>query len=61
MLLRAENLDILTIARRLGHESTKSTKIYLRADGRLKQPAIERIGRGDYTSSDTVLAFLDRL
>ena len=29
MLLRAENVDINTIALWLGHESTKSTEIYL--------------------------------
>jgi len=32
MLLRAENVDIHTIALWLGHESTKSTEIYLHAD-----------------------------
>ena len=42
MLLRAPNIDILTIALWLGHESTKSTEIYLHADNKLKQQAIER-------------------
>jgi integrase/recombinase XerD len=66
MLLRAENLDTLTIARRLGHESTRSTEVYSRADERLKQPATERTvptepRRGRYMPRDAVLAFLDRL
>jgi integrase len=42
MLLRAENIDIHTIALWLGHESTKSTEVYLHADNKLKQQAIER-------------------
>ena len=42
MLLRARDVDILTIALWLGHESTKSTEIYLHADDKLKQQAIDR-------------------
>ena len=42
MLLRAENVDIATIALWLGHESTNSTEIYLHADNKLKQQAIDR-------------------
>jgi hypothetical protein len=42
MLLRAEKVDIYTIALWLGHESTKSTEIYLHADNKLKQQAIDR-------------------
>jgi site-specific recombinase XerD len=66
MLLRARDVDILTIALWLGHESTKSTEIYLHADNRLKQQAIERtapIGTppGRYKPPDLVLAFLDGL
>jgi len=66
MLLRAENTDILTIALWLGHESTKSTEIYLHADNKLKQKAIERAAPtgtppGKYRPPDTLLAFLDRL
>jgi integrase/recombinase XerD len=66
MLLRAENIDILTIALWLGHESTKSTEIYLHADNRLKQQAIERTTPtgtrpGRYQPRDTLLAFLERL
>jgi integrase/recombinase XerD len=63
MLLRAENVDIYTIALWLGHATVKSTEIYLHADNKLKQDAIERaapIGTrpGRYRPADTLLAFL---
>ena len=66
MLLRAENVDILTIALWLGHESSKSTEIYLHADNKLKQAAIDRIAPtgtppGRYKPADSVLAFLEDL
>jgi integrase len=66
MLLRAENVDILAIALWLGHESTKSTEIYLHADNKLKQQAIDRTTPtgtppGRYQPPDTLLAFLERL
>ncbi len=66
MLLRAQNVDILTIALWLGHESTKSTEIYLHADDRLKQQAIERTAPtgtrpGRYQPPDSLLAFLEGL
>lgn len=66
MLLRARNIDILTIALWLGHESTKSTEIYLHADNKLKQQAIERTTPtgtppGRYKPPDALLAFLDGL
>jgi integrase/recombinase XerD len=67
MLLRARGIDIFTIALWLGqHESTKSTEIYLHADNKLKQQAIERTTPtgtppGRYKPPDTLLAFLDEL
>jgi site-specific recombinase XerD len=66
MLLRAENVDIYTIALWLGHATTKSTEIYLHADDKLKQEAIERaapIGTrpGRYRPADTLLAFPEAL
>ena len=66
MLLRARDIDILTIALWLGHESTKSTEIYLHANNKLKQRAIERAAPtgtppGRYKPPDTLLAFLDEL
>ena len=66
MLLRAENVDIHTIALWLGHESTKSTEPYLHADNKLKQQAIERTAPtgtrpGRYRPPDTLMAFLEAL
>jgi site-specific recombinase XerD len=66
MLLRAEKVDIYTIALWLGHESTKSTEIYLHADNKLKQEAIDRTAPtgtppGRYKPPDRLLAFLERL
>lgn len=66
MLLRAEKVDIYTIALWLGHESTKSTEIYLHADNQLKQQAIDRTAptgtpAGRYKPPDQLLAFLERL
>ncbi len=66
MLLRARDIDIFTIALWLGHESTKSTEVYLHADNKLKQQAIERTAPtgtppGRYKPPDTLLAFLDGL
>jgi integrase/recombinase XerD len=66
MLLRAENVDIYTIALWLGHATVKSTEMYLHADNKLKQDAIERaapIGTrpGRYRPTDTLLAFLEGL
>jgi site-specific recombinase XerD len=66
MLLRAEHIDILTIALWLGHESTKSTEIYLEADLDITQQAIERttpLGTppGRYRAPDALLAFLETL
>jgi integrase/recombinase XerD len=66
MLLRAENVDIYTIALWLGHASIKSTEIYLHADNKLKQQAIERAAPtgtppGRYRPPDQLLAFLETL
>lgn len=66
MLLRAQNIDILTIALWLGHESTKSTEIYLHADNKIKQQAIDRTAPtgtppGRYRPPDALLAFLETL
>ena len=66
MVLRARDIDVLTIALWLGHESTKSTEIYLHADNRLKQQAIDRtapVGTppGRYQPPEPLLAFLERL
>jgi integrase/recombinase XerD len=66
MLLRAGEIDTATIALWLGHESTKTTRIYEHADPALKEQAIARIAPlgtkpGRYRPSDALLAFLEAL
>ncbi len=66
MLLRANGVDIATIALWLGHESTQTTHIYEHADPTLKEQAIARTAPlgakpGRYRPSDTLLAFLEAL
>jgi integrase/recombinase XerD len=66
MLLRAGNVDIHTIALWLGHESIKSTEVYLHADNKLKQRAIDRTAPtgtqpGRYRPPDKLMSFLDGL
>jgi integrase/recombinase XerD len=66
MLLRAGNIDIATIALWLGHESTKTTRIYEHADPKLKEQAVARIAPlgvrpGRHRPSDALLAFLQDL
>ncbi|MGH9044941.1 MAG: tyrosine-type recombinase/integrase, partial [Acidimicrobiales bacterium] len=59
-------VDISTIALWLGHESTKSTEIYLHADLALKEQALARtappsVGRRRFRAPDSLLAFLAAL
>jgi len=66
MLLRQAGVDTTAIALWLGHESLKSTQIYLHADLALKQQALDRTAPvhtrpGRYRAPDSLLAFLDRL
>jgi integrase/recombinase XerD len=66
MLLRAQDVDIATIALWLGHESTQTTHIYEHADSALKDKAIARTAPlggkpGRYRPTDTLLAFLEAL
>jgi integrase/recombinase XerD len=66
MLLRANGVDIATIALWLGHESSQTTHIYEHADPALKEKAIARTAPlgakpGRYRPSDTLLAFLESL
>jgi integrase/recombinase XerD len=65
MLLLANN-DIATVALWLGHESTRSTEIYIHADDQVKQKAIETVAPvgtppGRYRPPDKLLAFLQAL
>jgi len=66
MLLRSGEIDTATIALWLGHESTKTTRIYEHADPALKEQAIARIAPlgtkpGRYRPADALLAFLEGL
>ena len=66
MLLAPRTSTSHTIALWLGHESIKSTEIYLHADNKLKQQAIDtdrpdRTPPGRYQPPDTLLAFLESL
>jgi site-specific recombinase XerD len=66
MLLRAQGIDVHTIALWLGHEDTKSTDVYLHADNTLKQQTIERTAPtgtrpGRYRPPDRLIAFLEAL
>lgn len=66
MNLLQSGTDIATIALWLGHESTKSTDIYLHADLRLKEEALARTAptpaaRRRYRPPDKLLGFLESL
>jgi integrase/recombinase XerD len=59
-------IDIAVIALWLGHESTRTTMIYLKADLELKQRALDRTvpvdgEPGRYRPPDNIIDFLDRL
>jgi integrase/recombinase XerD len=65
MLVITKN-DIATVALWLGHESTKSTEVYLHSNTTIKQEAIDKIAPidtppGRYKPSDKLLAFLESL
>ena len=62
-LVLAKN-DIATVALWLGHESTKSTEVYLHSNTTIKQEAIDKIAAidtppGRYKPTDKLLAFLE--
>lgn len=66
MLLLHAGVETSAIALWLGHESVKTTQIYLHADLALKQRALERTAPahtkpGRYRAPDTLLAFLDAM
>ncbi len=59
-------IDLATISLWLGHESPRTTQIYLHAHMALKERALARTTPphttpGRYRPSDSVLAFLDQL
>lgn len=66
MRLLGAGVDIAVIALWLGHESVRTTDIYQHADLALKERALgrvapNRIPKGRYRPSDTLLAFLEGL
>lgn len=66
MRLLHAGVDIAVIALWLGHESTRTTQIYLHADLTIKQRALDRTVAPDskpgrYHPTDPMLAFLERL
>ena len=66
MRLLHAGVDTSVIALVLGHESPRTTYIYLHADLRLKEHALDRATppntpRGRYKPTDKLLAFLDSL
>jgi integrase/recombinase XerD len=66
MELLHHGVDQSVIALWLGHESVETTQIYMHADLRLKEKALDRITApeshpGRYRPDDTLLAFLEAL
>ena len=66
MSLLHTGIDYTIISLWLGHESVESTQIYIHADLRLKEQAMERtrptdVPPGRYKPPDDVMAFLDSL
>jgi len=66
MRLLHAGVDVTVIALWLGHESTRTTDIYLHADLTLKEKALARTSpphtrAGRYRAPDSLLAFLDGL
>ena len=66
MHLLQAGVDLTVIALWLGHESPTTTHLYVEADLKMKQQALEKIapahvGAGRYRPTDKVLAFLEGL
>ena len=66
MRLLEAGIDVTLISMWLGHESLRSTQVYLAAHMALKEQALARLTPSDttpgrYTPTDDVLAFLDGL
>jgi integrase/recombinase XerD len=66
MELLYHGVDQSVIALWLGHESVETTQIYVHADLRLKEKALDRITApashpGRYRPDDLLLAFLEAL
>ncbi len=66
MRLLVSGVDVTVIALWLGHEQVSTTNIYLHADMTQKERALARVTPptakpGRYQTTDSVLAFLDKL
>jgi integrase/recombinase XerD len=66
MELLRSGVDRSVIALWLGHESVETTQVYMHADMRLKEQALERVASigatpGRYRPDDALLAFLESL
>jgi integrase/recombinase XerD len=66
MDLLISGVDVTVISMWLGHESLRSTQIYLTAHMALKEQALARLTPagttpGRYIATDDILAFLDSL
>lgn len=66
MSLLHAGVDCAVIALWLGHESTETTQIYMHADLKLKEKAMDRtkpldVPAGRYRPPDTLMAFLEAL
>jgi integrase/recombinase XerD len=66
MELLQNGVDRVVIALWLGHESIETTQVYMHADMRLKEKALERVTPTDlrpgrYRPDDALLAFLEAL
>ncbi len=63
---RRNNIDSMTIANLLGHESLQTTSVYLHADIELKKRELDRLGKIDprysrFSPDEKLLSFLDGL
>ena len=66
MHLLQAGVDITMIALWLGHESSTTTHMYVEADLKMKEQALEKVppvhvGGGRYRPPDKLLAFLEGL
>ena len=66
MELLRHGVDQSVIALWLGHESVETTQVYIHADLRLKEKALDRVAApafrpGRYRPDDQLLAFLEAL
>ena len=66
MELLQHGVDLMVIALWLGHESPETTQIYVQADLKMKEKALEKttpvnVKPGRYQPGDKLLAFLKSL